>query len=255
MKKLVFIIFLGLAGCASATKYHSRAEDGGYEDGQLDTNYKISRFVGNALTSAETSNIYTQVRALEVCRESGFKLAKIVAVVDQTTSKTATNTKTNVFANPDGPLIGMINSKTSTKTYVYPTFAAAYFCANADYRLGIIFKLIEAEEMKPFVKDLMGAVQVNSILEGSPNNGRVQTGDLVTKVNGRRVDSIYNVIYEVHRAGKEQSTLTLFREGRPMEVKVQSIDSTAATGQEFEGLLARACVDSNLKKRSICAGR
>ena len=77
MKQLFVITLsvLALAGCATTrTKYQPHGNAGGYSEQKVDEKIMVARFSGNAYTHANDAMIFSQFRAIEICKDGGYKI-------------------------------------------------------------------------------------------------------------------------------------------------------------------------------------
>lgn len=253
MRKLSWILLIAyfVSGCANVpTKYHPYDKTGGYSDAKIDENISTSQFSGNAYTPKEIASFYSKLRAEEVCKEQGFIGARVFNQADLTTSQTVlkSQTKTNHApqtysgtsstsgnascyggscngssnSNYSGTLSGGGSTSNTTvwnETYYYPQIVTFYRCSNEMYRTGVDAKNVSIEDMKPYVQDLMGAIQVTDVLDGSPNMSLLSVGDFITKVNGHRIQFNTQYIAEVESAkDKNHIELAVIREGAAKKV-------------------------------------
>ncbi|CAN5416792.1 hypothetical protein BH10BDE1_BH10BDE1_27910 [soil metagenome] len=290
MRFLVFAVaaLTLTSGCVTRTAYQPMNESGGYSDAKLDERVSVARFAGNAHTHKDDAALFSQFRAIEICRERGFQIARFFDVRDLTTSQDVqrsstvnntapthfngtansntnlnstgngfanANTQTNIYGTFTGGQTSS-SSRTWTETYVFPTFDTTFACSNGTFITKIKLKPISSDEMKPFVKDLLGAVQVEEFIDGSPNREVLKVGDLITKVNGERLTSLVQFSSMVD-AAKDKSKLivSLVREGKAIAIKLKAVDATLYFAEEAEKLIRSACTVPEVKKRPICASR
>jgi hypothetical protein len=103
MKKLILIVALSLAGCA--TPYQSSGARGGFSDVQLDKNVFQITFRGNGFTSAGDVANMALLRSSELAIKNGFPYFVVVANnnVSRTSvmqTPTYANTTTTGFGTP-----------------------------------------------------------------------------------------------------------------------------------------------------------
>lgn len=281
MKQLLVIIALStsiVGGCAttSRTKYGPADQSGGYSEQQVDGNLSVARFAGNAYTHPEDAKIYSQFRALEVCKERGYSLMFLYTTIDRSSSQTVqrsytaptyfsgnanSTTNANVYgnwgqANTNTNLNGQTyggGTTTWDETYHYPTFDSVFSCSNKFYRTNVKLRDISAEDMKPFVKDLMGAVQVVEVPENSPNHEILKPGDFIIKVNGSRVQTQPQYVGEINSSkSKEIVAMTVVRDGKQKTIKANAYDGTDEVKALGEKLAAAVCGNPELKERPAC---
>lgn len=282
------IVVMTFAGCShTRTKYHPLDKSGGYSENQVDQSTLVTRFAGNAFTTTQDAMLLSQFRAVELCREKGFVGARVVGYQDLSASQTVQRSSTSTYSTPvtvsgNGSSTGTANcyagtcygsgtahysatatggdqhsqTRTWNETYNYPTFDTYFRCANESYRLGANIKPISIDDMKPFVRDLMGAVQVEGFSDDSLNKDVLQVGDFITKVDGVRVQNNAQLILAVEDArSKDKIKLQIVREGKVQTVVVKALDATASLKSDNEKLLTSVCSNtSEVMDRSVCRG-
>lgn len=281
-------VLLMFAGCANTrTKYQPMDKSGGYAEKLIDNKTMMTRFAGNAFTNANDAMVLSQFRAVELCRDKGFVGARVIGFQDLSTSQTVQRSSTSTSSTPvkvrgnrystgtancyAGSCYGSGTANYSAKatggdqysqtntwneTYHYPTFDTYFRCANESHRLGANIKPISAEDMKPYVQDLMGAVQVQGFSDDSPNKDALQVGDLITKVDGARIQNNAQFIAAVEDAkSKDKVQLRIVREGKAITVVAKAIDATDSFKTDNQKLVSSVCsVASEVRDRPVCAG-
>lgn len=276
MAKIISILGCAvLAGCASRSKYEPYGSSGGYSEAAIDKRIMVARFSGNAYTVASDANIFSQFRAVEVCEEKGFRVTRFFGTQNKTVSKDIQRSHSETSASPqqingtgysygnnvniNGTISGgnsTTNSSAWTQTLKFPTFDTYFTCTNEAYLTKFLGKPVSAEQMKPLVKDLMGAVQVQEIMDGSPNKGVLHVGDIVYKINDERIASVPQLSAIVDSASdKNKIQADIFRDGNAMKVLLQAEDGTQNFAKASEDLKTRACQVPEVKKRPVCSGR
>jgi hypothetical protein len=293
MRFILAIEFLAVAfifsGCATRTKYqpNDNAGGGGYSDNRVDEKIVASRFAGNAYTNKQDAALLSQFRAIEYCYEQGYRAVRFYGINDLSTSQTVQKTSSytyqnptyisgNAYSNTTGNMYGNnyygntntnfngtvtgggsnSSSRTWNETYHFPTYDTYYSCTNQAFMTKVKVKEVKADDMKPFVQDLMGAVQIEAILDGSPNKEVLQVGDIVTKVNGNRVQKNPQYSSEIDAsADKEHIVLTVVRDGKPTTIKAKAVDATDMILADTNKIVGAACTLSEIKSRPICTSR
>lgn len=76
---LLFLIFPCItAGCiTSRTEYAPHGYKGGYSEKNIDDRHMVARFTGNAYTNVNDSLLFSQFRAIEICKEKKYKFTRI----------------------------------------------------------------------------------------------------------------------------------------------------------------------------------
>jgi hypothetical protein len=274
-KVLTVVLITGaylLSGCAhSRTKYHPLDESGGYSEAPVNDRVLKTRFAGNAYTGSRDALLLSQFRAIEICKDKGFVTANILWSEDLSTAKTVQRTSNNTYLAPmqyqgsancyggscngTGTLTGggeSSNSSTWNETYHYPTFDTYFACANEIYKAKVTITALTADAVKPYVKDLMGALQIHDMPENSPNRGILQVGDIVVKVDGNRTESKDQFSSAIALAkNKDSIPIQLIRDGEPQTVIAKAVDNTSDSVQAVNSFLSQMCKDE-LAERSIC---
>lgn len=290
-KALLFTAIIGslLTGCATTrTKYGPMTDSGGYSEKKIDEKLYVTRFAGNAYTHQNDASLFSLFRAVEICKDNGFKIARVYGTQDLSTSKTVqrtsnysyqqptyfngtanSNTNYNYYgggygqANRNTNIYGTVSggntyggSQSWEETYNFPTYDTVFSCTNQAYMLRVQLKAISADDMKPFVKDLMGAVQITSLTDDSPNKDILQPGDMVVRVNGARVQNDAQFISAVDSTkDKNKIPLAIIRDGKQLNISARSLDGTPMIQSETDKIIAAACSVPEVKKRPICEAR
>lgn len=78
--------------------------------------------------------------------------------------------------------------------------------------------------MKQYIKDFPDArnraLAVHSVIEGSTARGKIQAGDILWKINGKPIGADLAMFDLEMSNSKDQVSLTIFRNGKKMEIKV-----------------------------------
>lgn len=282
---LVVLGALICSGCVtSRTRYQPHGYSGGYSEEQ-DEKSKVwtSRFSGNAYTRGDTAAAFSRFRAAEICKEQGFKVSRVLAVQDKSQSQTVQRTSNYTYQAPtyvrgnvtastrsyggysrtrgsyDATVTGgdqYGGSQTWNETYHYPIVDTYFTCANSIYQANIEAIDISKEDMKPFVKDLLGAVQVKTLPADSPNVGILEVGDLITKVDGKRVTNFFEFMSAIDAAKNPGAVkFSVVREGRPLMLTGKLKDTTEAYLQAEQEVAGSVCEARDLSQRPMCAVR
>ena len=127
---LLFLIF----GCANPSVRRSQYEPKNYHDS--DENgalIKHSTFFGNSKTQDKFASSFAEFRAVERCRELGFKFPIITYIADRTNQVTIQKSETS-----GNVIYGSLYMNTSAWAETYTsTFTVYYSCANEAYGLGV----------------------------------------------------------------------------------------------------------------------
>jgi hypothetical protein len=259
IRKWVFLIacvYLSVGCATTRTKYEPEGKRGGYSDKELDDKgIMVARFAGNAFTNSNDALALSEFRALEVCYERGFKVARMYGTQNLSAAQTIQRSSSDFSATGNRNYIsGNGNSTTWNQTVHYPTFDTYFSCTNQAYMTKVKLKVISAEDMKPLVKDLMGALQVQDFLDDSPNRDLLQIGDFIIKVEGTRVQNMAAVINAIDRSkNKDGIALGIIRDGKSLTVSVKAVDGTSVLEKETKKLIFKACTNvPEIADRPIC---
>lgn len=276
------LLFL-LASCASRTKYAPHDTSGGYSEQRLAPDLILARFVGNALTNSQDAQLLSVFRAVEICSKN-LQYPRILAVQDLTKSQSVqrtsnyqyttptdfsgnvqSNTTYNVFgnnltANQTGQFSGQASggqqfggASSWVETYVFPTFDTYFSCTEKNPLIGIQMQNIAPNQLASLVKDLMGAAQVMEVVPQSPNFSIVKTGDIITHVEGHRIQSDGEFVLELLKRKNINSVkITLLRDGIKKEVKVQVVNDIQSLKKSTAEIVTAACTIPEVKTRPIC---
>ena len=266
----IFLILALIAGCATKPTRYKRysKKEGGYIQEKFDENLNIVRFEANSETKKGRAELFAKFRAIEICVfDSGKKFAHIIGVEDKSKKKEITRTSSNVYGFPSyyygypywqrysGINFSLgynnIQSNSWNETYVYPEFDVLYECSDTAIEAEVIFRDVPSEELKHLVKDLKGAVQVEKILDGSPNKNALEYGDIILKGNGVRIQKSYQLIMLLGPKHTE-AKLDILREGEKKTVTIKGKDVSESLAKSQLEIIQAACKVSEIKGREIC---
>lgn len=267
MKLMALLLLASIYGCSTPTGYEKSSGKEGYSDKSIDQNLKVADFKGNSSTKGDRAELFAKFRAIEVCQKEKNTLAHILTVKDKTTEKNVTQSTTSYpsyyyGASPYygygryGGGVGMSYSVGSTQTwnetYTYPEFEVYFECTPTPKDARVSFKNLSSSQIKDFVKDLMGAVQVDNVLEDSPNKTRLKVGDIITHANGNRVGSILELYQSNRNSSSPRFKVDFFREGVKKSTDVAFLDVTEMVMHSQKEIIKEACKSNDLKKNSLC---
>jgi hypothetical protein len=291
MKKYfcLFLLSIAISGCGTMrTKYQPQGDSGGYSEQKVDDKIMVARFAGNAHTSKGDASAFSAFRATEICKEQGLKIARLYITKDISTSQVVQKTSNYNYQQPTyvsghansntnynyyGGGYGQTNTNTSLngtvsggssqggstawqETYIYPTFDTYFSCTNQAFMTYVRLKEVSAEDAKPYVKDLMGFVQIDEIFDESPNKGILQVGDFMVKVNGNRIQSQPQYVSAIDASkDKNRIVIQIIRDGKPRIVNIKAVDATAMLEEQTVKIIGAVCAAPEVKNRPICAGR
>ena len=260
-----YLLLLALAiGCSSSkpTSYRKEKKQEGYRDKTFE-DLRVASFKANTHTKKSLAHTYAEFRAIEICRREK-KHANIIDVFDKTVEKEITKSSGGVW----GPSIyggmypysrysrigfgmdyGTVSTNSWNETLTFPFLEVYYTCSDKILRPLLQMKELKADDIKHLVKDVKGALQVEKILTESPNSRTLEVGDILLKVNGKRVEKIYELI----RFFNERSSVSveLLREGERVKTSVTAKDVTPEVIASEEKVIKKVCEDVK-NKRAIC---
>jgi hypothetical protein len=260
----IFIIF----GCASTpTKYVESSGKQGFSDKSIDTHLHVATFMGNSATSKETAELYAKFRAIEVCYEKKLSYTHILLIKDKTFQKEISQTTTNYPSNYYGSSpyygygphgygggYGSVSTQTTNETYTYPLFEVYFECTNKPLDARMSFTVLSQSQMKDFVKDIKGAVQIARILEDSPNKTQLKSADIIINSNGTRVGNILELYQTNASKDGKKFNVDILRDGiKKNNIEVQFLDVSNLVAQSQSKIIKDACKDKEIKStRAIC---
>lgn len=262
------LLLLTLVSCATKpTPYQKEKKQEGFKDESYEE-LKVSRFRGNSYTKKDRAQSYAEFRAIEVCRREE-KLANMIDIFDKTVQKEITRSSGSGWGPSYfgmypyysryssfgfGAGFNTISTNSWNETLIFPNIEIYYTCAEKVFRPQLIMKEISAEDMKHLVKDVKGAIQVEKLLEDSPNK-ILEPGDIILKANGRRIEKVFELI----RLFKDKDTevsVQVLREGERMPAKLTGIDVTAKIQEAEKKIIEKVCKDKDdqekLKDNQLC---
>lgn len=269
------LVLFVIVGCSSTkpTPYQKEKKKQGYQERTFE-DLNVTTFKANSYTKKEQAQLYAQFRAIEICRSSENKLANIIDVFDKTVEKEYTRSSGSgwgpsysyfggypYYSRYSGFGIGVgyntVNTNSWNEKLIYPIMEVYYTCADMVVRPQLIFKELTADQVKHLVKDIKGAIQVESIAETSTNKKSVELGDIILKANGKRIEKVYELIRLFKKESMEVSVLIL-REGEKLVAKLKSTDVTEDVKKTESEIIRAACkkkkkdYEKELKKLDLC---
>lgn len=271
MRVLLAALVLVSVGCSTRpTTYQLSTKDkDGYSDKNMDNLLRVATFKGNSATSKETAELYAKFRAIEICEELGNTLTHIMLVKDNTYSKEISQTtataptyyygmspyygRGGAYGRGYGMGYGTVSTTTLNDTYTYPMFDAYFECVDRPVDARVSLTNLSASQMKDIVKDLQGAVQVEEVLDDSPNKGTLEKGDIVVRVNNERVEKIIDVYHLLRKPGGSKFRAEVYRNGVKKMVDVKLADVTDQVTESQKEIIKQACKVKDLKdKNKLC---
>lgn len=268
------LILALIAGCSSTkpTPYQKEKKKQGYRDNVFEE-MKVASFKGNSYTKKDRARMFAEFRAIESCRSESHKHANIIDIFDKTIEKEIIRSSGGAwgpsfyggmypyYSRYSSIGVGIDYSTISTnswsETLIFPYIEVYYTCTDAIFRPQVLFKELSSEQIKHLVKDVKGAIQVENILKGSPNENSLQLGDIVLKANGKRIEKVYELIRMFNTDSRDVS-LQMLREGSIVVTKLKSADVTKEVIRTEEEIIQNVCrykkddKQLELKSRVIC---
>lgn len=275
MKLFPVIALLFLQACATATRYQPADKNGGYMDGQ-EGPYLLAGFYGNAHTSSEDAYLFSQFRAIEVCRYRN-ETAFLYGVENQSTSRsiqktssynytTPTNfsgtmdTTTNNYGLSNTNFSGQFSggnsfgdSTTWVETYNYPSFVAIYQCSKKHPLIGVRTSYIPNEKISKLSKDTLGALLVVEVNNESPNSSKFRKGDILLEINDKRLTSLHDLRMAVLENISGKATASVIRKGKIIELKnLKYMNGTPLLEKLADEIIQNSCNRKNKPDSTLC---
>lgn len=263
-----FILALVISGCSSSrSKYAAFKKKEGYRDMPAESGFQVVSFKANAYTKEKDAELFAKFRAIEICKESGKKLANIMQVQDLSEQRDVIRTSSSGFPSyyyGMSPFYGRyhsglglgfstMSSNSWEETYTYPEFSVVFTCTDDAFGPELVFRQVSAEDMKLLVKDLKGALQVEDILDGSPNTKVIEVGDVITRANGSRIQSIPQLM-KFFMGNKREVDVEIMREGTKRSALLKSVEVSNFLEKSQTEIIQSACKKKEIKERKVCKG-
>lgn len=282
----IMLLSVFLFSCATRTKYQAYdGQTGGYFDGQYDNGVRWARFAGNAYTNRNDVQLFSLFRAIESCKSKGYKYSNIFGSRDLSVSKDIQRTSTNTYVEPtnfsmngnsnsninylgngnanistnsnySGSISGgnqYANSSSWTETLTFPVFEAGYQCVDGFYLLGFTLNPVNEVDLKPYVKDLKGALQIEKVADDSPNVDKFKVADIIIKVNDNRVWDINDLSKYVNAsANKDRISLGIVRDGKKITILAKATDKSQSLIEYENKIKNSVCGIEEFKENYVC---
>lgn len=269
MLRLLVILCVLMSCSTKPTKYqaYKKKKGGGYQEQLLGENLWLVSFKGNEKSKVSTSTSYAKFRAIEICRKENMKFAHILDSLDKTKRKTVTRTSSTGFPSyyygmspfynrysgfGYGFGFSSTNSSSWDETLKYPRIDVFFECANEVYGPEINLREVMGEEMKHLVKDLKGGLQVESIPAGSPNEGKIQVGDIIIRGQGKRIELAYLLSAMFGKARDHKIKVDVLRNGAIKSTVMKGVSITPAVDKEQKEVIKKVCKHEEVKKNELC---
>ncbi len=271
--RLLILIFIASCSSTKPTPYQKEKKKQGYRD-KVFEELKVSSFKGNTYTKKDRARLLAEFRAIENCRSADNLHANIIDVFDKTIEKEITRSSGGAW----GPSfyggmypyysryssfgVGVDYSTVSTnswnETLSYPYIEIYYTCGQRIFRPQIHLKELSSSQMKHLVKDVKGAIQVEKVLDNSPNKTTLELGDIILKANGKRIEKVYELI-RLFNENSQEVSLQIMREGDRLPTKLKSVEVTKEVVKAEEDIINKVChlgkndeKEKELKVNQIC---
>jgi hypothetical protein len=264
----VLIISLLATGCASnPTPYQKEKKKEGYRDLSSEE-FDIVSFKANSRTKRSVAELYAQFRAIENCRDKSLHV-NVIAVLDRTIEKEILRSTGGGW----GPSYGFgmypyyrhssfgfgasfnrIYSDSWREVLEYPFIEVYYKCAEKIFRPLVEFKELSSEQIKHLVKDVKGGLQIQNILPRSPNVPTLESGDIILKANGKRVERIYDLI-KLFGESIQSVNLEYLRDGDRKFGILKALDVTIEGLADEEKIINSVCSKKGEKKEDLLRER
>lgn len=260
----IFILFLGSVSCSTKrSEYAPYKDKAGYREGQEDGLQKTS-FKGNSKTKVNDAEVFASFRALELCQQKNKKLVHIFDVINNTKKEEVIRTSGGGYSpsyyygmspyygrySSFGLGIGMSSGSAWKESLTYPDIDILYDCVDKAWGPEVVFRDVSAENMKLLVKDLKGGIQVERIIEGSPNTA-IEVGDIILKMDNVRIEK-GREIQKAFNGEKPKTSITLdiLREGIRKQVKLVSKEISDKVLECQNKMTEHACGYEEIKKKN-----
>lgn len=280
--KLILIgcFSLFLVSCATSTPYQPFSRDGGYTDNFIQKDLMVARFSANANTNRKQATLFSAFRAVELCQKLNYKFARLYTMTDQTVSQTVQKSATYGYQQPTttsgtantnysnlggfGQANTNFNATTSggsttastttwNETYQYPIVDTYFTCKNETFDPMIDVKVLSEAEAKDVVKDRLPALQVVRMEPDSLNQGNLQVGDYIVRINERRIQGYVDYTAAIDSAlNKDKVSADIIREGKPFKTTIKAIDISNAFLKANTSILKAACRNPDIQPRPAC---
>lgn len=267
----LLVILCVLMSCSSQkpTKYqaYKKKKGGGYQEQLIGENLWLVSFKGNEKSSVSTSTAFAKFRAIEICRKEKKKFAHILDSLDKTKRKTITRTSSTGFPSyyygmspfysrysgfGYGFGFSSTNSSSWNETLKYPRIEVFFECADEVYGPELALREVMGEEMKHLVKDLKGGLQVENIPAGSPNEGKIQVGDIIIRGQGKRIEQAYLLSTMFGKASGYKIKVDLLRNGTTKSAVMKGTSITSEVEKEQKEVIKKVCKNEEVKKNELC---
>lgn len=261
MKYLILVsILLTLMSCASLrAPYAPYTKENllGYADIKNDDQTDAVRFRGNMFTEPLDMVLYSQFRAIQICQSRGKTLTRFLKMTDMSPSTSIQSAEgyrqyVPVYLKYDVSYNATSVRENILEGSIDPVFEVTFTCVDKAYSAQVVVRELVAGEVKSFVQDARGAVQINAFHDVSVSAQSLKVDDIILKVNGTRSRNRSDFYRLVDMSENGKTLLTVIRERKVMDIEVlaASIENQV---EEFELRIVRtACQKEELKNQPVC---
>lgn len=265
----ILMIFIVASCSTSPTPYAPMKDKQGYSDQTIDSDLRMASFQGNSATKKDAAELFAKYRAIQICNDVNKPYTHILVVKDKTFDKevsTASSTGPTYYYGMSpyyghyggygggvGMSYGTATTTVSNETYTYPLFEVYFECVDKPKDARVSLTTLSSSQMKTLMQDLKGGVQVDDILDDSPNKNKFQKGDIIIKANGDRVEKPIEVFQAARKNQQKDMLVEYFRNGVKKSDTVSFKDVTALVDEAQKEIIGRVCKMKDMKDtQDIC---
>lgn len=237
-----FLILALILACSSPTPYQKKKKGEGYVDTQSGVIHS-TEFHANSHTKVKDALTMAQYRATHVCSPD---LTYFLATEDLSRIKEITRTSgTTPYYNTGyypyrrgwslGVGFGSYSAESWKDQLIYPRIKVSYLCGNQFFAPDGNFKSVTAADLSHIYKDLLGAIVAEDVPSGSP----LEKGDIILKMNGKRVESLADFYFRFQE--KPKSNLEILRGGKRQVLEINAKDVTEEVKLFDQDINKRMC--------------
>lgn len=269
MRAFMILILCFFVGCSHHTrsKYASYKKHEGYQE-KTENGSRMVNFEGNSYTKVKDAELFANFRAVEICLSEGKKLAHILDMVDRTKKQEIIRSSGGTYPSyyyGMSPYYGRYSNFGMFGTFgtgshsmwkeiiVTPDLGVVFECSDQVWGPELLLKEISPEQMKLLVKDLKGGLQIEAVLEKSPNSKSFELGDILLKGDGLRLQKNLDVFRIFNSIpNKKSMKVDLLREGVRMSLIMKSTDISREILESQNKIIQLACGYEEIKTNQLC---
>lgn len=280
----IFLLGLILSSCVHPTPYQPDQGKGGYTIERVERGLLMSRFSGNSETDWQNAQFYSVLAAVITCQDRNKMQAEVLSVMDYSTSKTIQHTLSSTNRQPSqinmsgtmasktqalgqslltdstynmtGTMTGgnaQTTSSTWNETLHFPDFVTLFSCEKELYRFDVEWTYRSEDLIGQITPDQLGALQCIKQNGEAPSADQLQVGDLLIKVNGRRVLSYFDLRDEIKKApDKKKIPIEILRNKQPIHLQVEATNQTNELTKYNKTILRAACRGEEFENSPYC---